>query len=310
VAVAAPATAAALAWRHLMRGFRPPNSELAVLHGLELVRGRKRVLVVTAHPDDLEIVAGGTLRLMGLAGSSIDVAVLTDGGQQDNAREDLGQVRQFEQDHAAAILGYTRVHHLGLRDLSLSRLPEVEAALRRVWSRLKPEVVLAFDPSFPEPYMIHPDHLAGGRAVLNIARSDLGRGVGVYFYGTRETRVIVDIHPVLSDKVQAVLSHRSQLKAPPALYRAATRLYGRLRGMPAQLPYAEGFRALELPRLSARVSRARWPEVAPDGQKSAVLDGAQDPAQDPARAAGTQDEVHDMGTRRTARLMRARMRPQ
>jgi len=43
VAVAAPATAAALAWRHLMRGFRPPNSELAVLHGLELVRGRKRV---------------------------------------------------------------------------------------------------------------------------------------------------------------------------------------------------------------------------------------------------------------------------
>lgn len=284
LAVAAPATAAALAWRRLMRSFRPPNSELAVLQGLELVRGRKRVLAVTAHPDDLEIVAGGTLRLMGLAGSTIDVAVLTGGGHQDNSRDDLGQVRQFEQDHAATILGYTRVHHLGLRDLSLSRLPDLEAALGQVWSRVEPEVVLAFDPSFPEPYMVHPDHLAGGRAVLNLARGDLGRGVAVYFYGTRETRVVVDIHPVLSDKVQAVLSHRSQLKAPAVFYRAATRLYARLRGLPAQLPYAEGFRALELPGLSSRVSRAQWPEVPP--------------------------EEHDMGMRRSARLLRARMRPQ
>ncbi|MDP2872264.1 MAG: PIG-L deacetylase family protein [Bacillota bacterium] len=261
LALAAPVTAAAVAWRYLVRSFRPPNSELAALHGLDLVRGPKRVLAITAHPDDLEIVAGGTLRLMSLAGSTIDVAVLTDGGRQDNARHDLGHVRQFEQDHAAAILGYARVHHLGLKDLSLSRIPELEDKIAAVWSRVKPQVALAFDPSFPEPYMVHPDHLAGGRAALNLARGDLGRDVLVFFYGTRETRVVVDITPVMHDKVQAVLCHRSQLRAPAVLYGLAVRVYGRLRGRPAQMPYAEGFRALELPQLTQRAMRARWPEA-------------------------------------------------
>lgn len=245
-----------LGWRRLERGFRPANAELALFEGLELVRGPKRVLAVTAHPDDLEALAGGTLRLMALSGSEIHVAVLSDGRQQSNWRSNLGQIRKLEEEHAANILGYSRVHYLGFRDLSLSRIPELGPALESLWDNVKPEVLFTFDPSFPEPYIVHPDHLTAGRIVLDIVRTR--PDVAVYFYGTSDTSVIVDISPVIHDKSQAVLAHRSQLQAPPAVYSLLMRVYAWLRGRPVQLKSAEGFRVLSLENLTARSSRGQW----------------------------------------------------
>jgi LmbE family N-acetylglucosaminyl deacetylase len=247
-----------LGWRHLIRSFRPANGELAVLQGLQLIRGARRVLAVTAHADDLEAVAGGTLRLMALAGSRIDVAVLSDGQQQNNRRSNLAQIRAMEERHAGLILGYRKLHFLGFRDLALSRVERLECRLRQVWESVRPDVVFSFDPSFPEPYLLHPDHLTAGRIVLNLSRRALGQVASVYFYGTRDTNVVVNVTPVIEDKVQAVLAHRSQLQTHPALYSLLIRLYGRLRGRAMQLQYAEGFRALSLPDLAAHSLHGQW----------------------------------------------------
>lgn len=242
----------------LARALRPANPELALLLGRGLVRGARRVLAVTAHSDDLEATAAGTLRLMALAGSEIHVAVLSDGRQQANRRSNLGEIRRLEEQHAATILGYTRVHPLGFRDLSLSRATEVEPRLRDLWREIRPEVVFSFDPSFPEPYLVHPDHLTAGRVVLNIARTDLGRDVEIYFYATRDTNVVVDIGPVIHDKIESVVAHRSQLKGPRFIYTMLIRAYGRLRGLSTEMAYAEGFRALSLPDLKDPAMEGRW----------------------------------------------------
>ena len=239
-----------------MSFYRPASAEIALLEGLELVRGAKRVLAVTAHPDDLEALAGGTLRLMALAGSQVHVAVLSDGRQQDNSRSNLGQIRSLEEMHAANIIGYAQVHELGFRDLSLSRISDIEQRLAELWEDVRPEVVLAFDPGFPEPYITHPDHLVTGRTVINLARS--GKEAAIYLYGTRDTSVVVDITPVLEDKVQSVLAHRSQLKTFPAFYGVLVRVYARMRGIPADVRYAEGFRMLDLKGLTRISSYGQW----------------------------------------------------
>ncbi len=247
-----------MGWRSVMRQYTPANAELALLQGYHLVRGAKRVLAVTAHPDDLEATTGGALRLMALAGSRIDVVVLSDGRQQDNGRSNLAEIRQVEQQHAGNILGYCNVYHLGFRDLSLSRMDELQPELLDLWRSVRPEVVFTFDPSFPEPYLAHPDHLTAGRVVLNILRGGHDPEPAVYFYGTADTSVIVDISSVIWDKVDAVVAHRSQLQTWPALYSLLIRLYGRLRGRPVQRSYAEGFRVLTMPRLSSQVQRGQW----------------------------------------------------
>jgi len=243
-------------WRRLMSFYRPASAEIALLEGLELVRGAKRVLAVTAHPDDLEALAGGTLRLMALAGSEVHVVVLSDGRQQANSRSNLGQIRSLEERHAANVIGYAHVHEFGFRDLSLSRIPDIERRLAELWESIRPDVVLAFDPSFPEPYITHPDHLVTGRTVINVARS--GKDAAIYFYGTRDTSVVVDITPVLEDKVQSVLAHRSQLKTFPAFYGVLVRVYARMRGIPADVRYAEGFRMLDLKGLTSVSSHGQW----------------------------------------------------
>lgn len=264
--LAAPAAFAWSTWRQLTRAVRPANPEQAVFEGLQLVRGAKRVLAVTAHPDDLEAICAGTLRLMALAGSEIYVAVLSDGANQTNWRSNLGEIRDMEEGNAANVVGYKQVHRLGFRDLSLSVIEEVQDELAEVWQAVDPDVVFSFDPSFPGRFLAHPDHLTAGRAVLNLARSGLGRGTRVYFYATRDTNVVVDITPVMEDKVRAVLVHRSQLKMAPIFYSWLIRAAARLRGRPVQITYAEGFRALSLPVPDRRVARSRWTRPVSQGR--------------------------------------------
>lgn len=188
----------------------PPDLDLALALGEELVCVPRRVLAFTAHPDDLEFFAGGTLRRMALAGSRIDAVVLSDGEKRGNWT-DLGGQRRSEQRAAARLQGYASVTFLGLPDFGLPEDPRLEHLVVREWDRLSPEAVFAFDPKELLPNMANRDHKALGRTVMDLARVRLGTGVAVYFYGTRHPDILVDIAAVLDDKYRAVKSHQSQM---------------------------------------------------------------------------------------------------
>lgn len=210
------------------RLLRPRDPELALMLGEELVSRPRRVLALTCHPDDLEFFAGGTLRRLALAGGEITAAVLTDGEKGGN-RPALGAVRRMEQRRCAEILGYRRVEYSGLTDYGLPEDPRLEREVARYFREVQPEVVLAFDPLELVPGMTNRDHKALGRAVADIARHYLGEGVRVYFYGTRNADALVDISPVIEDKIRAVLGHQSQhIYLPRALYDDLVRFYGRV----------------------------------------------------------------------------------
>ncbi|HET7560105.1 MAG TPA: PIG-L deacetylase family protein [Limnochordia bacterium] len=226
-----------LAMRRAFRAALPPLARLA---GEELVGVPRRVLAITAHPDDLEFFAGGTLRRMALAGGEIHALVLTDGEKHGNYLQ-TGALRRTEQRLAARRQGFASVRFCGLPDFALAEDPRVEGIVDRAWGELEPEVVFAFDPQELVARMANRDHKALGRTVMDVTRRRLGSGARVYFYGTRQANVVVDIEAVLEAKWQAIESHASQLiyLTRPA-YQEGFRLIAQAFATGSGCRYAEG----------------------------------------------------------------------
>ena len=80
----------------------------------------RRVLVITAHPDDVDFGAAGTIALWTDAGLEVSYCIVTNGdaGGSDRSmsRPDMAALRQKEQRAAAATVGVTDVRFLGFPD--------------------------------------------------------------------------------------------------------------------------------------------------------------------------------------------------
>ena len=146
----------------------------------------RRLLAVFAHPDDETFGAGGTLALYARRGAEVHLVCATR-GEVGEAPPDLkgfasiGEMRESELRCAAGILGLAGVHFLGYRDsgmpgspdnshlqaLAAAPLAEVARATARHIRRLRPQVVITFDPI--GGYR-HPDHIAAHRATVEAFR--------------------------------------------------------------------------------------------------------------------------------------------
>lgn len=218
----------------------PDDARLALALGERLVRTPCRVMALTAHPDDLEFFAGGTLRRMAVAGSEIHAVILSDGEKRGNWT-DLADQRRSEQENAARIFGYASTTFLGLADFGLPEDPRLEHLVNRAWETIAPEVVLAFDPKELLPNMANRDHKALGRTVMDLARGRLHYGAEIYFYGTQHPDVLVEITAVMAEKLKAVKAHQSQMVyLDEEETNGAIRLMGRLGAGNSAALYAEG----------------------------------------------------------------------
>jgi LmbE family N-acetylglucosaminyl deacetylase len=130
------------------------------------------VLVVAAHPDDIEFYAGGTLAAWISAGATVHYLLVTDGaaGSRDPnvTTAELAQQRRREQRAAAQTLGVSSVTFLGYPDAGFDANLELRLAIARVIRQTRPEVVLTFDPTryYHANGINHPDHLAVGASTL------------------------------------------------------------------------------------------------------------------------------------------------
>jgi LmbE family N-acetylglucosaminyl deacetylase len=115
-----------------------------------------RILAIHAHPDDAEILAGGTLALLADAGHAVTIATFTPGdcGSHELGPDEIADLRRREAHAAAVHIGADYVC-LEMRDLAIFN---DDGARRRVTEALRqarPHVVLA---SSPVDY--HCDHEA------------------------------------------------------------------------------------------------------------------------------------------------------
>lgn len=216
------------------------SKQEAVYNGFELMNQCGRILAVTAHPDDLEIFMGGTLKLLSRRKREIHVIDVTD-GEKGVRRKNLAQTRISEQIQACKVLGVENVHFLHLPDLHLQQTKSLRPVLHDKIKAIKPEVVFAFDYLYPLRAIIHPDHIAAGRAVADIVHSDLQDTV-LMLYGTRRPDTVIDISESLPNKIESIRMHRSQLRFGTAPYGILTSLLARYNSKQTVGRYVEIFR--------------------------------------------------------------------
>lgn len=229
------------AYRLALKAVSAVHPHLAAKAGIRLLaHPPRRAIAVTAHPDDLELLLGGTLARLVSLGTELTVVDLTD-GEKGTRRRNLAPIRRREQEVAARIIGCSRLEFLHLPDLGLRGNPRVAEALRPIWDDAQPEAAFAFDPAHCLRPIRHPDHLAGGRAVRRLVM-EFGPRLPVYYYGTGLPNVVIDVESVINQKTQALLAHRSQLRFGRRPYPAVVRMLGHLQGKACGLRYAEALR--------------------------------------------------------------------
>jgi LmbE family N-acetylglucosaminyl deacetylase len=222
----------------------------------------RRALAVFAHPDDPEVGCGGTLARWTAAGAEVHLVIANRGdkGSTDPATDPdaLAAARTEEVARAAAVLGLASVEHLGYPDGDLDNDAALRARLVEVVRRLRPDAVVAPDPTavfFGESYVNHRDHRELGWAVLDSlvpAASPLyvpdagpAHQVGlVLLAGTLEADAWVDIDAVLDVKVAAVACHESRLGSDPSLVAEILEQRAAEAGARAGVAKAEAFRRL------------------------------------------------------------------
>jgi LmbE family N-acetylglucosaminyl deacetylase len=224
-------------------------------------------LAIYAHPDDLEISAGGTLARWADAGARIWLLITTRGekgtGDRDADLESLAEQRVAETEAASQQLGFAGHFHLGYGDGELDDDQELRGAITRYVRELRPEVVLCPDPTavfFGDSYFNHRDHRITGFAALDAVAPAAGNphyfpehlaaGLevhhvrAVYLTGTLEPNCAVDITDTLERKIDALFCHASQLTETGEWFREFLRTSAEQAGRSAGVRYAEEFRRL------------------------------------------------------------------
>lgn len=180
------------------------------------VVGRGPVLVFAPHPDDEILGPGGAVALHCAAGDTVQIVILTDGGQQ------IGKPALFsfkplltrleESQRAVAILGCTQVECWNLLDRSLASDATLTSRIAKLLIASQARLVYA-----PSPYEIHPDHRALAFKLAEAANYVGGDAeiLGYEISGTLHPNLLIDISTVMNKKLTALKQFRSQLTLRP-----------------------------------------------------------------------------------------------
>src|SRR3954468_21794798 len=193
----------------------------------------ERILVVTAHPDDVDFGSAGSVARWTDAGIEVAYCICTNGeaGGFDASvpRATMAEIRQAEQRAAAKVVGVTDVTFLGYPDGRLETTIALRRDISRVIRRVRPQRVVSQSPerNFQRMYASHPDHLAAGAATMAAVYPDsrnefahpelMEEGLEpwsvpeVYLATGHPPAVFVDITDTFERKLEALRCHVSQM---------------------------------------------------------------------------------------------------
>jgi LmbE family N-acetylglucosaminyl deacetylase len=203
----------------------------------------RNILIVNAHPDDMEIGMGGTIAKLVEERAEITSVVITDGGRASNpfgwTEQRMAEVRRAEALRAAEVLGVKDVIFCDQPDAADE--VDVKAVRRKlvgVMTRLKPTEIYTLHEELDR----HPGHRQAGRLVReSVSESGLTPSGGVWAYEVWG--------PFAKwDRLEYIDTYVEKKKLALAEYRSQT----------ATIPYGEGVLGLN-----------RWRAVFADPMASA-----------------------------------------
>jgi LmbE family N-acetylglucosaminyl deacetylase len=192
----------------------------------------ERILIVTAHPDDVDFGVAGSVATWVKGGATVTYCVVTDGdaGGFDPAvpRREIPGIRRREQTAAAAEVGVSDLVFLGHPDGCLEPTLELRRDISRVIRQVRPQRVVAQSPErlWDRLFASHPDHLAAGEAAVCAVYPDsrnpfafpelLAEGLEahtvseLWLMAAPQADVFVDVTDVFDRKLAALRAHISQ----------------------------------------------------------------------------------------------------
>ena len=229
------------------------------------------MLVVTAHPDDVDFGSAGTVAAFTSAGVAVTYCIVTNGdaggSDREMSRADMAALRQTEQRAAAAEVGVTDVRFLGHPDGRVQPTMELRRDISRVIRQVQPGRVLTQSPDRRWDFIFasHPDHLATGEAAVCAVYPDarnpfahpelLEEGLEpwtvneLWVMAAEGSNIVVETTHTLDRKVAALMCHQSQMPDPEG---TATRVRAMATASATQAGLPEGaaaemFRVTRIP---------------------------------------------------------------
>ncbi|MDQ6675960.1 MAG: PIG-L family deacetylase [Acidobacteriota bacterium] len=135
----------------------------------------KRILAIHAHPDDLEILLGGTLALLAAAGHSVTMATMTAGdcGSAERTSREISQIRLTEARASAALI-HAEYVCCGFQDLNIFNTDPSRRRVTEILRSVRPDIVITASPT---------DYLADHEATSALVK-DASFAAPVPLYGT------------------------------------------------------------------------------------------------------------------------------
>jgi LmbE family N-acetylglucosaminyl deacetylase len=201
--------------------------------------GVERILIVSAHPDDVDFGVGGSIASWTSAGIEVSYCIVTDGdaGGDDLAmpRDEMARIRRVEQTAAAKTLGVTDLRFLAYPDGRLQPTIELRRDISRVIRSVRPQRVVCQSPEriWERVYASHPDHLAAGEAAVSAVYPDARNPFAhpelledgfepwtvpqLWLMAHPSVDVYVDTTATVDKKIAALRCHTSQIPDPAGL---------------------------------------------------------------------------------------------
>lgn len=228
----------------------------------------QRILVIVAHPDDIEFGVAGSVARWVDEGAQVTYGIVTDGAAGSNEPgvdvKALAKQRQAEQCAAAEMVGVHDVRFLGYPDGILQPTMELRRDLTRLIRQVKPDRVVCQDPATVfagDDYINHPDHRAAGEAAIYaVFPSAETRPVfpelleegcephhvsELYLTLTDQPNTHIDTTATMDRKIAALLCHKSQVGPEVEEW---VRGWNAEAGKEIGVPFAERFRVMKFDR--------------------------------------------------------------
>lgn len=180
------------------------------------------ILAIGAHPDDVDLLCGGTLALYARAGHQVTVAVATNGnvGSPTLDREEIATIRHEEAERSCDLIGANLIW-LDFDDEWLFDDRATRTAFIDAYRTARPDIVIAHNVGD-----YHPDHRIAGQvaadaripAAVRLVETSLPALDSIPTLYTMDTigrlvpgcDVLVDITEVIETKTAMLTSHSSQ----------------------------------------------------------------------------------------------------
>lgn len=221
------------------------------------------VLVISCHPDDVEIACAGTLLKCKERGDRVVVCHLCSGnlGHEIIEPDELAAMRA-EEAKSAGRLGDIEVFHGGFDDLDIyDNNKEARDKVVNIIRQVNPDFIITHD---PDDYM--PDHTAVSRVVFDASfaatvphyKSDVdgaAKLVPIYYMDTLagvnfNPTEFVDVTPYIDKKLEMLECHASQIvwmrEHDGIDFPDMVRTCCRYRGYQCGADYAEGFKQCQV----------------------------------------------------------------